>query len=69
MKNDLPAFPSHNTLEDLGGRMEFGMTLKDYFAAKALQALLVQEYYQNTRYTVVVEEAYKFADAMMEARK
>ena len=45
------------------------MTLRDYFAAKALQALLTQEHYQNTRYTVVVEEAYKFADEMMEARK
>ena len=45
------------------------MTLRDYFAEKALQALLTQEYYQNTRYTVVVEEAYKFANEMMEARK
>ena len=69
MKDDLPAFPSHNTLEDLGGRMEFGMTLRDYFAAKALQGLLVQEYYQNAAFNVVVKEAYGFADAMMEARK
>ena len=69
MKDDLPAFPSHNTLEDLGGRMEFGMTLRDYFAAKALQGLLVQEYFQNAAFNVVVKEAYGFADAMMEARK
>ena len=45
-----------------------GMTLRDYFAAKALQGLLVQEYFQNEGFKVVAEEAYKFADAMIAAR-
>jgi hypothetical protein len=45
------------------------MTLRDYFAAKAMQGLLVQEYFQNEAFKVVAEEAYRFADAMMEARK
>jgi hypothetical protein len=45
------------------------MTLRDYFAAKAMQGLLTQEYFQNEAFNVVTNEAYKFADAMMEARK
>ena len=38
MKDDQLAFPSHNPLpQGLGGRMEFGMTLRDYFAAKSME--------------------------------
>ncbi len=43
-----------------------GMTLRDYFAAKAMQAFL-----QNTETTYRQDAvcAYKMADAMLEARK
>ena len=69
MKDVQPAFPSHNPLpQGLGGRMEFGMTLRDYFAAKALIGLL-QEANAHFADDAIAELAYQLADAMMEARK
>ena len=44
-----------------------GMTLRDYFAAKAMQAELTG--YQGEWYDRVAKEAYKMADAMMKARE
>jgi len=52
-----PAFPVEQHDKD-------GMTLRDYFAAKAMQAL-VQKY---SHASDVSRHAYKLADAMMEAR-
>lgn len=43
-----------------------GMELRDYFAAKAMQAMLAWEDAGNFN---VSKEAYMMADAMMEARK
>lgn len=43
-----------------------GMTLRDYFAAQALQGLLAGGAATSTLFTAV--RAYKFADAMLEAR-
>lgn len=45
-----------------------GMTLRDYFAAKALSGLLKES---NVNYAddAIAELAYQLADAMMEARK
>lgn len=40
----------------------FDLTLRDYFAAKAMQAML------PNNYDVVAKHAYKMADAMLEAR-
>jgi hypothetical protein len=44
------------------------MTLRDYFAAKAMNA-----YFNNTHgsvmYESIAKKAYQMADAMMEARK
>ena len=47
-------------------RGEKGMDLRDYFAAKAMQAYLTGDYdlYPNE----MAEKAYKIADLMMEAR-
>ena len=42
------------------------MTLRDYFAAKALQGLLASEV--NAPLDVFATQAYKVADKMMEAR-
>lgn len=55
-----------------GGRIE-GMTLRDYFAAKAMQAILSSDRYVGligvNRYEQrTVEDAYKMADAMLSAR-
>jgi hypothetical protein len=63
-KNQAPAFPT-----TINHEVVRGMTLRDYFAAKALQGLLVQEYFQNEGFKVVAEEAYKFADAMLTAKE
>jgi hypothetical protein len=41
-----------------------GMTLRDYFAAKAMQALIDND----GLFSEIPTQAYKIADAMMEAR-
>lgn len=43
-----------------------GMTLRDYFAAKAMQGLLASEV--NAPLKTFATKAYEMADAMMEAR-
>jgi len=42
-----------------------GMELRDYFAAKAMQAVAVRHSHERD----VARNAYKIAEAMMEARK
>jgi hypothetical protein len=63
---DTPAFP--HTIEHLHEPVTTGMTLRDYFAAKALQGLLSDSYDFSDRNRIAVK-AYDFADAMMEARE
>lgn len=53
-----------------------GMTLRDYFAAKALEALLFRDPGSVLNFTerpagarLIAQEAYAVADAMLEARK
>lgn len=59
MSNNIPAFPDE---------YQDGMTLRDYFAAKAMQGLL-----SNRNAEAAIDEfavkAYRMADAMMKARK
>ena len=73
-KNDGgPAFP----VWELNGQgkpemTDFGMTRRDYFAAKAMQAMLARGYEVDMRgYEGWMEEfgreAYRFADAMLAA--
>lgn len=65
-----PAFPSPRIGED-------GMSLRDYFAAKAMAAVIANPNALNTRGNALTtlgemtipEFAYSFADAMIEARK
>jgi hypothetical protein len=45
-----------------------GMTLRDYFAAKAMQALVAKTVDEDEPAEIAAEAAYMFADAMMEAR-
>jgi hypothetical protein len=45
----------------------FGMTLRDYFAAKAMQPLM-REIYLNTSAIETAKEAYEMADAMLAER-
>ena len=49
-----------------GGDVMGTMTLRDYFAAKAIQGLLASEV--NAPLDVFAKQAYKVADKMMEAR-
>lgn len=42
-----------------------GMTLRDYFAAKAMEGLLSTEYYRGMPHRFVAEEAYRAADEML----
>jgi hypothetical protein len=44
------------------------MDLRDYFAAKAMQALVAKTVNDNEGPEVTAEAAYMFADAMLEAR-
>lgn len=44
-----------------------GMTLRDYFAAKAMQGILVNGYFD--KFDSVASDAYQLADAMLLARE
>jgi hypothetical protein len=54
-----PAFPYDHA----------GMTLRDYFAAKALQSILLDQRNASNSYREDAESAYKAADAMLKARE
>ena len=71
---DKPAFPTWSAKDVVQG-----MTLRDYFAAAALQALVTippkdweEAYILDKKYLPMMKGvpliAYEFADAMMEAR-
>jgi len=73
------AFPDAGPTES--GYANPGMSLRDYFASKAMQGLLAYDdapacadqanpLPQQLRYAAMMaESAYRFADAMLEARK
>jgi len=66
-----PAFPDHGGQYDYTG----GMTLRDYFAAKAMHAI-IRRYDghsfgggpESPQYKELSEDAYHIADAMLKAR-
>jgi len=64
--NDIPAFPQYKYHPD---PFSHGMTLRDYFAAKAMQGMLSEN--SGIRYPTdeLVDFAYKVADAMLKARE
>ncbi len=53
-----PAFPTERNLTQ-------GMTLRDYFAAKAMQGILFEGLDENQ----TARHAYEIADAMLKARE
>jgi hypothetical protein len=63
-----PAFPCHPGIEN---PTYDGMTLRDYFAAKAMQGILTATLTPNTVWSQdeAAETAYKVAEAMLKARK
>jgi hypothetical protein len=73
--NNPPAFPA---TADLGDRVRVykGMTLRDYFAAKAMQGLISSHWCEEARVIApkfgveeLATDAFKMADAMLKARE
>jgi len=62
IKDGGPAFP----VQDASAWQSHGMTLRDYFAAKAVQALAMHEEYPPER---AASTAYEHADAVLKARR
>lgn len=67
MSNDISAFP-------WGGDVVGGMTLRDYFAAKAMQGELAAQSpelgeYTDTCIDMLAKRSYAIADAMLKARE
>jgi hypothetical protein len=61
--NNLPAFPAmHFDLAD----NEHGLTMRDYFAAKAMAILMTSAW--SIPHAEVASKAYWFAEEMMKAR-
>ena len=76
INNGGPAFPVPFSIDPENGGPVFaelygngGMTLRDYFAAKAMQGYLTHEQAANSPEDVVASWAYSMADAMLRARE
>jgi len=69
----MKAFPNPHAFNAESAQL--GMDLRDYFAAKAMQALMSHETFinavsaQRVPPSALVTQAYMFADLMMETRK
>lgn len=66
-----PAFPIQIHVSDVD--VKTGMSLRDYFAAKAMQALIqgpdvMENHYEDETNDFVASRAFLIADAMLKAR-
>jgi hypothetical protein len=68
VKTGGPAFPLHNHGAQTLGLDVTGMTLRDYFAAKVLEAYLPYALDRSAPKTITATAAYAMADAMLKAR-
>jgi hypothetical protein len=65
-----PAFPAFEHHAGYGQMLAVGgMTLRDYFAAKAMQSLILQSTGADFEIPDAAEDAYSYADAMLKARE
>jgi len=67
-----PAFPRTGYISEEGGyeaHPENGMTLRDYFAAKAMSSLIPMYDIDLPDDEKMTKEAYQIADGMLAARK
>jgi len=70
-----PAFPVHSVSWKEKDGTECvaigtcGMTLRDYFAAKALMGILAHKNALDWTYLATAEDSYRYADAMIKARE
>jgi hypothetical protein len=71
--NNPPAFPLHNHGAQTLGLHVTGMTLRDYFAAKAMQGFIASPRGtpngKDATDTYYAKVAYVMADAMLKARE
>ena len=66
--NDEPAFPALPISRDFNGEFLYqakGLTMRDYFAAKAMQGICARVLWSNSG---VAETAYGIAEAMLKER-
>jgi hypothetical protein len=63
--NNEKAFPNPHLRDDSG------ITMRDYFAARAMQAILNEDpnYHQKYQFLDLADFSYKCADAMLKARE
>jgi hypothetical protein len=66
-----PAYPTRNyaAIVPISTGYSEGMTLRDYFAGKAMQGLLLDDNGDFSDRNWLAEKAYEFADAMLKARE
>jgi hypothetical protein len=74
MINDTPAFPCVYYSEPIGSIgpqliIKGGMTLRDYFAAAALQGMLANPNIYDICDEAAVLESFEISDAMLKARE
>ena len=74
--NNPPAFPHVADILQVDGNSAFlktitqnGMTLRDYFAAKAMQAVLTNHKLEDCDDDVVAKNCYQMADFMLKERE
>lgn len=74
--NGGPAFPTATQVEQnqatgettIHQYLSDGMTMRDYFAAKAMQAIMASDESDGSEWALIAKSAYYAADAMLEAR-
>lgn len=82
INNGGTAFPSKFTIESgsfdpVQGKVaqgnqvyvQMGMTMRDYFAGKAIQGMLANDQAHKSDEDMLARNAYKMADAMLRARE
>jgi hypothetical protein len=68
LKNQ-PAFPQRDERGD-GSYIQYaGISIRDYFAAKAMQSMSTGEWPNMGTYQEIAKRAYVLADAMLKARQ
>lgn len=73
--NGGPAFPSEGEGHGNPKHWTPGMNLRDWFAGQAASGMLAYvgsvngDYHTNANTSVLAEDAYRYADAMLAARK
>ena len=68
MTTNEPAFPSTNQGPRNAPEIYYGITIRDYFAAKAMQSYLLDKDRDSFTFEQWAAASYEMADAMLEAR-